>query len=148
MPLKDQIKTELVTAMKAKDEFQTSILRMLSSALKNKEIDLGHELSDDEVMAVIKTMVKQGKDAMADFKAGNREDLMAKQEQEITFLEKYLPEQLSDEQIAPLVTEAIQETGASSASDMGKVMGLVMKKANGLADGNRVREIVQKQLGE
>ena len=146
MSLKSQIKDELITAMKAKDEFQTSILRMLSSAIKNKEIDLGHELSDEEALVVIKTMLKQGKDALVDYQSGGREDLVAKQEKENQFLERFMPEQISDEEIEKLATEVIAETGAASPADMGKVMGTVMKKAGGLADGNRVREIVQKLL--
>jgi len=146
MSLQSQIKAELITAMKAKDEFQTSILRMLSSALKNKEIDLGHEPSDEEVLSVVKTMVKQGKDAIADFKTGNREDLVAKQEKENLFLEHYLPEQMPDAEIQKIAEQVIAETGANSPADIGKVMGAVMKKAAGLADGNRVREIVQKIL--
>ncbi len=146
MSLKSQIKDELITAMKAKDEFQTSILRMLSSAFKNKEIDLGHELSDEEALAVIKTMLKQGKDALVDYQSGGREDLVVKQEKENQFLERFMPEQISDEEIEKLATEVIAETGATSPADMGKVMGTVMKKAGGLADGNRVREIVQKLL--
>ncbi|MDF1497463.1 MAG: GatB/YqeY domain-containing protein [Patescibacteria group bacterium] len=146
MSLKSQIKDELITAMKAKDEFQTSILRMLSSALKNKEIDLGHELTDEEVLSVIKTMLKQGKDAVADFKAGDREDLVAKQEKENEFLERFMPEQMPDTEIEKLAKESIQELNASTPADMGKVMGAVMKKAGGMADGNRVREIVQKLL--
>jgi len=146
MSLKSQLKAELITAMKAKDEFKTSILRLLGSAFKNKEIDLGHELSDDEVLAVIKTMVKQGKDALVDFKSGNREDLIVKQEKEIEFLEQFLPQQMSDEEIENFCTQAINDTGATTPADMGKVMGLVMKKTEGRADGGRVREIVQKLL--
>lgn len=146
MSLKSQIKDELITAMKAKDEFQTSVLRMLSSALKNKEIDLGHELGDEEVLAVIKTMLKQGKDALVDYRSGNREDLVAKQEKENQFLERFMPAQMPDEEIEKIAAEVIQETAASTPADMGKVMGAVMKKAGGLADGNRVREIVQKLL--
>ncbi|MBD3281829.1 GatB/YqeY domain-containing protein [Candidatus Uhrbacteria bacterium] len=146
MSIKSDLKQELVTAMKAKDEFSTSILRMLNSSIKNKEIDLGHELSDDEVMSDIKTMVKQGKDALADFQAAGRDDLAEKQQKELAFLERFLPEQMSDERIEELVREAIAQTGASGPSDMGKVMGAVMKQAGGAADGNRVREIVQKIL--
>lgn len=148
MSIKNDLKQELVTAMKAKDEFTTSILRMLNSALKNKEIELGRDLSEDEVLSVIKTMVKQGKDALADFKAAGRDDLADKQEKEIAFLERFLPKQLTDERIEELVQEAIEQTGAVSVSDMGKVMGAVMKQAQGTADGNRVREIVQKILAQ
>lgn len=148
MPLTEQIKSELVASMKAKDEFKTSILRMVNSALKNKQIDLGRELTDEDVLAVIKTMVKQGKDALADFKSANREDLIEKQQKEIKYLETFLPEQMTDEALEELVKEAVQELGASDPSDMGKVMGLVMKNANGQADGNRVREIVQKHLAK
>lgn len=148
MSIKNDLKQELVTAMKAKDVFTTSILRMLNSALKNKEIELNRELSDDETLAVIKTMVKQGKDALADFKSAGRDDLAEKQEKEIVFLERFLPKQLTDERIEELVRDAIEQIGAAGASDMGKVMGAVMKQAQGTADGNRVRAIVQKILAQ
>ncbi len=146
MSLKEQIKSELITAMKAKDEFSLSILRLVNSAVKNKEIDLGHELSDDEIMAVIRTMVKQGKDAMVDFKTDNRTDLVEKQEKEISFLEKYLPQAMPVEEVEKICAEAIQESGASTPADMGKAMGLAMKKISGRADGSVVKEIIQKLL--
>jgi uncharacterized protein YqeY len=146
MSLKEQIKSELITAMKAKDEFKLSVLRLVNSAVKNKEIDLGHELSDDEITAVIRTMVKQGKDAMVDFKAGERADLVEKQEKEIQLLEQYLPQALSADEIEKICAEAIQESGASTPADMGKAMGLAMKKTAGRADGLVVKEIIQKLL--
>lgn len=121
---------------------------MINSALKNKQIDLGRELTDEDVLAVIKTMVKQGKDALADFQSAGRDDLIAKQKEEIEYLETFLPEQMSDEVLEGLVISAIRELEASEPSDMGKVMGLVMKNAQGRADGNRVREIVQKHLAK
>ncbi len=146
MSLKEQIKSELITAMKAKDEFGLSVLRLVNSAVKNKEIDLGHELSDEEITAVIRTMVKQGKDAMADFIAGNRPDLVEKQEKEIKFLEQYLPQAMPVEEVEKICAEAIQESGASTPSDLGKAMGLAMKKIAGRADGLVVKEAVQKLL--
>ncbi len=146
MSLKEQIKSELIIAMKAKDEFNLSVLRLVNSAIKNKEIDLGHELSDEEIISVIRTMVKQGKDALADFKVGNRNDLVEKQEKEIKFLEKYLPQALSLEEVEKICAEAIQESGAITLADMGKVMGLTMKKIAGRADGSIVKEVVQKLL--
>ena len=146
MSLKEQIKSELITAMKAKDEFKLSVLRLVNSAVKNKEIDLSHELSDDEITAVIRTMVKQGKDAMVDFKAGERADLVEKQEREIQLLEQYLPQALPADEIEKICAEAIQESGASTSADMGKAMGLAMKKTAGRADGLVVKEIIQKLL--
>lgn len=132
--------------MKAKDEFKLSVLRLVNSGVKNKEIDLGRELSDEEIISVIRTMVKQGKDAMIDFKAGERADLVEKQEKEIQFLEQYLPQAMPVEEVEKICAEAIQESGASAPSDMGKAMALAMKKVAGRADGSVVREVIQKLL--
>ncbi len=141
-----QLDTDIKEAMKAKNESALSTLRMAKSALKNKQIDTGKELTDDEAQAVLRTMVKQYKDALADFTNAGRTDLATKQAGEIELLERYLPSAMPEGELEQLTKEVIAETGATSAKDMGKVMGAVIKKAAGRADGNSVRAIVQKLL--
>lgn len=148
MTLLERIDADLKDAMKTKNEQELSTLRLVRSALKNKQIDLGHPPSDDEVMAVAKTLQKQYQDALVDFEKAGRADLAEKQKAELVVIKRYLPESLPVEQVEALVKEAISEIGASSASDVGKVMGAAMKKAGGRADGSMVREIAQKLLGD
>lgn len=131
--------------MKQKNEPVLSTLRMVRSALKNKQIDLQHELSDDEAVAVIRTMVKQYRDALADFAASGRQDLVDKQTMEIALLEKYLPADMPEAELETICERIIKEQNATP-KDMGRVMGLVMKEVDGRADGNTVRAIVQKIL--
>ena len=129
-------------AMKAKDSATLSTLRLLLSALKNKKIDVQHELSDAEVQEVVKTQVKQLKDSILSFKAGGREDLASSVQSEIVVLEQYLPAQMGDEELAQVVKEAVEKSGVTSKADMGKVMGTAMAAVAGRADGSRVKEIV------
>ncbi len=139
------IESDLKEAMKQKNEPVLSTLRMVRSALKNKQIDLQHELSDDEAVAVIRTMVKQYRDALADFAASGRQDLVDKQTMEIALLEKYLPADMPEVDLEMICERVIKEQNATQ-KDMGRVMGLVMKEVDGRADGNTVRAIVQKIL--
>ena len=148
MTLLERIDADLKDAMKSKNEQELSTLRLLRSALKNKQIDLGHPPTDDEIIAVAKMLQKQYQDALTDFENAGREDLAEKQKVELVIMKRYLPETLPAEQVETLVKEAIAEMGASSASDVGKVMGAAMKKAAGRADGSMVREIAQKLLAE
>jgi uncharacterized protein len=146
MTLLERIDADLKEAMKSKNEQELSTLRLLRSALKNKEIDLGKAPTDDEVMAVAKTLQKQYQDALGDFERAGRADLAEKQKAELVVIKRYLPEMLPADQVEAIVKEAIAEIGASSAADVGKVMGAAMKKAAGRADGGQVREIAQKLL--
>ena len=146
MTLLERIDADLKDAMKTKNEQELSTLRLVRSALKNKQIELGHPLSDDEVMSVTKSLQKQYQDALADFEKAGRADLAEKQKAELVIVKRYLPEMLPTDQVEALVKEAIAEIGASSSSDVGKVMGAAMKKANGRADGSTVREIAQRLL--
>jgi len=143
--LKEKILEEIKTAMKAKDELRLSTLRMLHAAIKNAEIEKQKELTDDDVIATIRTMVKQYRDALADFTAAGREDLAEKQKSEIAILEAYLPPSMPEEEVEAIVKSVIDEMGAT-ASDLGKVMGAAMKKVAGRADGNTVRTLAQKLL--
>ena len=146
MTLLERIDADLKDAMKSKNEQELSTLRLVRSALKNKQIDLGHPPTDEEVMAVTKTMQKQYQDALVDFEKAGRADLAEKQKAELVIIKRYLPEMLPADQVEVMVKEAIAELGATSASDVGKVMGAAMKKANGRADGSTVREIAQTLL--
>ncbi|MBU1629849.1 GatB/YqeY domain-containing protein, partial [Patescibacteria group bacterium] len=133
------------TAMREKNETVLSTLRMARSALKNKQIELQAELSDDATAAVLRTMVKQYRDALNDFTSAGREDLAEKQKQEIEILERYLPPSITEAELEAICRRVIGEQKAEM-KDLGKVMGLVMKEVAGRADGNSVRSIVQKLL--
>lgn len=145
--LESQIKDDLKTALKSKDELTVSVLRMLMADIKNTAIEKKDELDDEEVTQAITKAVKQRKDAIASYKEGGRQELADKEQKEIEILQKYLPEQLSEEEIGKAVNEVIKSTGASSAADFGKVMGAVMGKLNGQADGQVVNKIVKEKLG-
>lgn len=147
MSLAQTLKQDMKAAMKAKDNATLSTLRLLLSAIKNKQIDTQHELSDEEIQAVIKTQVKQLKDAAGTFREGGREDMAADSEAEMKILEKYLPAQLSDEALEEVVKKAVEESGAAGPQDMGRAMGAAMKAVAGQADGNRVKDIVKSLLG-
>lgn len=146
MSLVDTLKQDMKAAMKAKDNATLSTLRLLLSAIKNKQIDTQHELSDEEIQAVIKTQVKQLKDAAQTFRDGGRDDMAADSEAEVAILEKYLPAQMPDEELEALVKTAVEESGAAGPQDMGRAMGAAMKAVAGRADGNRVKDMVQKFL--
>ncbi len=145
MTLLEQIDADLKEAMKAKNEAATSTLRMVRAACKNKQIDSGHVLSEEEAALVMRTMVKQYKDALADFQAAGRNDLAEKQAKEIELIEHYLPALLNEAQVEEICQAVIAELKATPA-DMGKVMGAVMKRVAGQADGTVVRNAVQKLL--
>lgn len=147
MSLAQTLKQDMKAAMKAKDNATLSTLRLLLSAIKNKQIDTQHELSDEEIQTVIKTQVKQLKDAAGTFREGGREDMAADSEAEMKILEKYLPAQLSDEALEEVVKKAVEESGAVGPQDMGRAMGAAMKAVAGQADGNRVKDIVKSLLG-
>lgn len=144
--LTDRIDHDLKEAMKARNESVLSALRLVHAAFKNKQIDLmGTEMSEEDATAVLRTMVKQYKDALADFEAAGRTDLAEKQKAEIEIIERYLPAPLSDAEIEAACTAVIAEMNATQ-KDMGKAMGAIMKRLGGRADGNTVRTILQKHL--
>ncbi len=147
MSLVTTIEAALTAALKAGESEKLSVLRMTKAALKNKSIELGHELSDDEALAVISKEVKQRRDAETEFRAGNRPELADKEAAEAAMLTEYLPAQLSEAELVPLIEAAIASTGASQASDMGKVMGALMPQTRGKADGALVSKLVKERLG-
>lgn len=147
MPLRQNIHDDMIAAQKARNAEKTDALRSAWSAIRNEEIDVRHDLSDDETVGVLARSVKQLKDALADFRAGGRADLAEKNEREIALLETYLPAQLSDDDVRSVVARAVAETSASGPGDVGKVMARAMKDLKGRADGNRVRAVALDLLG-
>lgn len=144
--LTEQIRAELTEAMKAKDAEKLSTLRMLQSALKYQQIEAGHELSDDEVLAVVRKAVKQRQDSIEQYEKGNRPELAAKERSEMTMLQAYLPPELSDAEIESGVKEIIAATGAASKKDMGKVMKEATARYKGRVDGKKIQELVSRLL--
>jgi hypothetical protein len=147
MSLKTQIMDELKEAMKSKDQLKLSTLRLLNSQIKNKEIDLRpNAISEEEIVTVIKKSVKQRQDSIEQYQNANRQDLADIEIAELKILETYLPQMMSEDQIKVFVLEAIKETGATEAKDMGKVMKAVMAKTKGQADNRVVSELVKQTL--
>lgn len=143
MSLIERIDQEFKEAMKSKDELKLSVLRLLRTSLKNRQIETQQPLSDQETIAVIKTTVKQYQDALSDFLNAGRTDLADRQQKEISVLNEYLPPSLPPEELEAVVKSALQSSGVT---DIGKAMGVAMKAVDGRADGNEVRKIVQKLL--
>ncbi len=148
MSLKEQLTADMKTAMKAKAEGKQrlAVIRMVRSAIRQQEIDGKQDLDDEGVIGIISKEVKMRKDSLEEFQKGNREDLVAQVKAEIAVLMPYLPQQLSEEEIRGFVQEAVDKSGASSQKDMGKVMGLLMPKVKGRADGKLVNSIVREIL--
>ena len=146
MALKDKIENDYVKALKERDEFKVSLLRMVKSALKNQEINEGKEVSDEETLEIIEKQAKQRRDSILQYRAGNREDLAKTEEAELVILEQYLPEKLSNEELRTITEEAITRLGATSIKDMGMVIKEVMTLTKNQADGKTVSEIVKSKL--
>lgn len=147
--LKERIDAELKDAMRAKNELGTSVLRMLKSAIKYKEVEPGAAALDDAgVTQVIGTLIKQRRDSVDQFRLGNRPEMADKEEKEIVLLQAYLPQQLSSDQLTAAVREAIQAAGAKSPKDMGAVMKALMPKVQGKAEGKAISDEVKAQLAK
>ncbi|MCJ8006877.1 GatB/YqeY domain-containing protein [Lederbergia wuyishanensis] len=147
MSLLERLNDDMKQAMKNKEKEKLSVIRMLKAALQNESIKLGkQQLSEEEELTVLSREVKQRKDSLHEFNKADRHDLAEKVQQELAFVEKYMPPQLSEEEVEALVQEAISESGATSKSDMGKVMGILMPKVKGKADGSLVSKLVGRHL--
>jgi uncharacterized protein YqeY len=144
--LRDRIQSDIAVAMRGGDGLRRDVLRMAISAAYNVEKRQGHPLSDDEFLAVLDREVKTRRESVEAFRSGGREDLATKEETEIAILGGYLPQALSEAEIADLVREGIAATGATTARDMGKVMGWLAPRTRGRADGKRVSELVVQTL--
>jgi len=142
----DTISKLIAEAMKARDEIRLSTLRMLSSALNYEFIAKQHKLSEEEELVVVRREAKKRKDAIEAYEKASAVDRAEKEKKELAILEEYLPKQMSNDELAKLVEEAIGETGAISMADMGKVMAAVMGKAEGRAEGAKVAQMVRERL--
>ncbi len=146
MSLKEKIKADIKDAMRAKDTFKRDVLRNLSAAIKQIEVDERKELSDSDVEAILAKYAKQREDALKQFKEAGREDLVEKEEKELEIVRSYLPKPLSDEELKEAVENIIQEVGATSMKDMGKIMGKIKATFGSRADGSKVNKIVKEIL--
>ena len=147
MTLKETIIADMTAAMKAKDAARTSTLRMVKAAITNREKESGAEISDEDVMKLLRSQVKQRRDSVEQYQKAGRQDLVDKETAEITVIESYLPQAASEAEIEQAVTDAIGETGATSMKEMGAVMKAAMAKLTGKnADGRIVSETVKKKL--
>lgn len=146
MPLKSQLESDFLTAYKARDDAKVSILRMLKSAIKNAEIGAKGELSDAEVIKILRREVKQREESIVEFEKGGRGDLVAANKKEIEIINAYLPAQIGEDQIKTIVDEAITELNPVGPADFGRVMGAVMKKIGGDVDGATVAAVIKKTL--
>ncbi|MUK76450.1 GatB/YqeY domain-containing protein [Aliivibrio fischeri] len=146
MALIEQLKEEQKLAMKAKDKLRLGTIRLALSEIKQREVDGQTTLSDDEIIAVLTKMVKQRRDSVSQFTAAGRDDLAEKESAEITVLEDFMPQALTDEEVAELLDKAIAESGAAGMQDMGKVMSVLKPQIQGRADMGKVSQLVKSKL--
>src|SRR5438552_9445582 len=145
--IQDKIQGQMTDAMRAKDQLRLDVLRMMKSAVKLKEVEKMKALEENEVLAVLNTLVKQRKDSSEQFRKGGREELAQKEEAEIKIIEEYLPAAASEDDIRKAIDEAVQETSGASMKDMGKVMKAALARLSGKsADGSRVSQMVKEKL--
>ncbi|GBE37336.1 glutamyl-tRNA(Gln) amidotransferase subunit E [bacterium BMS3Bbin07] len=146
MSILERIDSDLKVAMKSSEKIKVSTLRMVKASLKNLEIEKG-ELSDDDVIGVLSTQAKQRRESISEFEKGGRQDLADQEREELAVILSYLPEQLSEEELAGIILETIKETGVSSLKDMGRLMKSLMPRVKGRADGKLVSRKVKELLG-
>jgi hypothetical protein len=146
MSLKARVTDDMKTAMRAKDAARLGTIRLLLAAIKQKEVDERIELDDAAVSSIVEKLIKQRKDSISQFQAAGRDDLVAAEQAELVVLQAYLPEQLSTAEVEAAVAAAIAESGASSAKDMGKVMGLLKPRLAGRADMGQVSSLIKARL--
>jgi hypothetical protein len=147
MSLKERITEDMKAAMRAGEKDRLGCIRMINAAIKQREVDERIMLDDTQVLAVLDKMIKQRKESLAQFQAGGRADLVAKESAEIALITGYLPQQLSESELESVIAEAISAIGAQSLKDMGKVMGIVKQKAQGRADMAAVGAKIKAKLG-
>ena len=146
MSLKEQLKEDLKTAMRDKDNVKRDSIRAINTMIKQIEVDERKELNDEDVIKLIQKGIKQREEAVVQYKAASREDLVQKEQEQIDVFMLYLPKQLSDEELEAGMKEIIAQTGAASMKDIGKGMGVATKQFAGVADGKRINETVKKLL--
>ena len=145
--IKTQISNDVKDAMRSKDKDRLAALRLILAAFKQKEVDERIELSDEQSISILNKMAKQHRDSIEQFGQANRDDLIKKEQLELDIIESYLPEKLSEEKVDLLIDEAISDTGANSAKDMGKVIGFLKEKLQGQADMGEVSRLIRGKLG-
>ncbi|MBI3584130.1 MAG: GatB/YqeY domain-containing protein [Nitrospinae bacterium] len=146
MHLKERLIEDMKDSMKKGEQIKLSAIRMVRAGIKNKEIEIGRELKDEDVVGVISSAIKQRKDSYAQFLNANRMDLAEKEKKEIEVLSIYLPEQMGEDEIKKRIREIISETGATTSKDIGRVMKILMPELKGKADGNLVNKIAREML--
>ena len=146
MSLKEQLKEDLKTAMREKEVVKRDSIRAINTMIKQIEVDERREIDDEEVIKLIQRGIKQREEAISQYSAAGRDDLVQKEQEQVDVFMLYLPKQLSDEELENGMKEIISEVGATSLKDMGKVMGVASKKFAGVADGKRINEMVKKLL--
>jgi uncharacterized protein YqeY len=144
--LLERLNNDMKQAMKNKEKDKLSVIRMIKAAVQNETIKLGHDLTDEDELTVLSRELKQRKDSLHEFEKAGREDLVEKLRTELTFVELYMPKQLSEDELSEIVKATISELGASSKSEMGKVMSAIIPKVKGRADGSLVNKLVQQHL--
>lgn len=147
MGLKERLDSDYVEAMKARDKLRVSTIRLVLAEIKNEEIAKRDALDDEELLGIVAREARKRKESIAEFEKGGRQDLVDKEKRELTLIEGYLPEQLTEEEVRKLVEETIEEVGAASAADLGKVMGKLMPGLKGKFDGRKANQIVRDALG-
>ena len=147
MSLKDKITEDMKNAMRAKESERLGTIRMITAAIKQREVDERIALDDTQVLSVIEKMIKTRKDSVVQFQSGGRDDLVAKEQKEIDLLQAYLPAQLSDTELDALIAQSIAEAGATSIKEMGKAMAILKQKAAGRADMAAVSAKLKAKLG-
>ena len=147
MTLRERINEDMKTAMKARDSEKLGAIRLLQAALKQKEVDERVEITDDIVSTTVDKMLKQRRDSIEQYTAGNRMDLVAREQFEVAVLQAYMPAQMSEAELAAVLDQVIAETGATSAKDMGKVMNALRPKVAGRADMGKLSGVVKARLG-
>ena len=146
MQLSEKLSNDYKDALRSGDKSKVSILRMIKAAAKNKEIEKGTSLTDDEIYTIFRMFVKRANESIEQFSKAGRMDLAEKEKEELTIIQNYLPKQLGEDEVKGLIKDAISEVGAAGPKDMGKVMKLVMSKTKGQADGKLVNNLVKEML--
>ena len=146
MGLEERLVEEMKQAMKSNDKLRLSTIRMIRSAIKNKEIEQRKKLDDEDILRVIQGMMRKSEESVEQFQIGGRMDLVEKEKKEIEILKSYLPQSLSKEEILKIIDQSIEESQASSLRDLGKVMKSVMPKLAGKADGKLINQLVKERL--
>ena len=147
MTIEDQLAADLATSMKAGDADKTGVLRLIRSSMKNEQIKLGHELSDEEALKVLQREAKQRRDSIEAYTSANRPELAAVETAELEIIATYLPQPLSEDELAKVVDEVIASLGATDMSKMGAVIGAVMARVGASAEGGTVSKLVRERLG-